>query len=137
LLSALEQARLPYYPTLQTKAAVLHHRINKGHPLVDGNKRLALTAMLTFLRINDAILLASGTELEIFALDVAANSLAQDDAIRFVRSRTVRLSWRPEQLDAWFAALSPSERIAHLAFLREHRQVGRLYAQLLRQRGLL
>jgi death on curing protein len=41
------------YPTLETKAAALMHSICRNHALVDGNKRLALLATVTFLRLND------------------------------------------------------------------------------------
>jgi hypothetical protein len=37
---------------LALQAAVLAHGIAEGQPLIDGNKRTALIAMLTFLEIN-------------------------------------------------------------------------------------
>lgn len=40
------------YPTLHEKAAALLHSLARNHPLLDGNKRLALAATLTFLRVN-------------------------------------------------------------------------------------
>ena len=40
------------YPTIEMKAAALMHSIAKNHALVDGNKRLALLATVTFLRAN-------------------------------------------------------------------------------------
>jgi death-on-curing protein len=40
------------YPTIELKAAALIHSICKDHALVDGNKRLALLAGVTFLRAN-------------------------------------------------------------------------------------
>ena len=40
------------YPTLELKAAALLHSICSNHALVDGNKRLALLATITFLRLN-------------------------------------------------------------------------------------
>lgn len=40
------------YPTLELKAAALLHSITKNHALVDGNKRLALLATASFLRVN-------------------------------------------------------------------------------------
>ena len=40
------------YPDLWTKAAALLQSIVKGHPLVDGNKRLGWLATATFLEIN-------------------------------------------------------------------------------------
>jgi len=42
------------YPTLELKAAALLHSLCGNHALVDGNKRLALLACVTFLRINGA-----------------------------------------------------------------------------------
>lgn len=40
------------YPTLLSKAASLLHSIANNHPLVDGNKRLAITATMVFLARN-------------------------------------------------------------------------------------
>ena len=40
------------YPTLHEQAAALLHSLARNHPLLDGNKRLALAATLTFLRVN-------------------------------------------------------------------------------------
>ena len=40
------------YPTVELKAAALMHSICRNHALVDGNKRLALVATFTFLRMN-------------------------------------------------------------------------------------
>ena len=93
--------------------------------------------MLTFLLVNDAVLVASDDELELFALSVANDTLTQEEAIDFVRTRTIRLGWEGDQLDRWFAALSPSERIGHLAFLRRNPEWSAAFARLLRERGLL
>jgi death on curing protein len=40
------------YPTVELKAAALIHSICRNHALIDGNKRLALVAGATFLRLN-------------------------------------------------------------------------------------
>ena len=40
------------YPDLATKAAALMHSIARNHALVDGNRRLALLATMTFLYLN-------------------------------------------------------------------------------------
>ena len=40
------------YPTLAEKAAALLESLAVGHPFIDGNKRIALTAMDTFLALN-------------------------------------------------------------------------------------
>lgn len=39
--------------SLAEQAAVLCHGIVQSHPFVDGNKRCATVAILTFLRLND------------------------------------------------------------------------------------
>jgi death-on-curing protein len=48
---------------LALQAAVLCHGIAEIQPFIDGNKRTALAAMLTFLRANDVQLEASDAEL--------------------------------------------------------------------------
>ena len=40
------------YPTIDGKAAALLHSIACNHPLIDGNKRLALAAALLFYEMN-------------------------------------------------------------------------------------
>lgn len=40
------------YPALELKAAALMHSLCGNHALVDGNKRLAWAATVTFLRLN-------------------------------------------------------------------------------------
>lgn len=40
------------YPDLHLKAAALMHSLVRNHALIDGNKRLAWTACLTFLAVN-------------------------------------------------------------------------------------
>ena len=42
------------YPDVWTKAAALLQSLVNGHPLVDGNKRLAWLATAVFLELNDA-----------------------------------------------------------------------------------
>jgi death on curing protein len=40
------------YPTIHEKAAALLHSLARNHALVDGNKRLALAAMIAFYGMN-------------------------------------------------------------------------------------
>ena len=42
------------YPTMAAKAGALFESLARNHPLVDGNKRLAWTATIVFLRLNGA-----------------------------------------------------------------------------------
>jgi len=41
------------YPTLTEQAAVLFYSLVKGHPFLNGNKRLAVVSLLTFLSLNN------------------------------------------------------------------------------------
>lgn len=41
------------YPTVELKGAALLHSLVRNHALVDGNERLGLLAVVTFLRAND------------------------------------------------------------------------------------
>lgn len=64
------------YPRLETKAAALLESLARNHTLVDGNKRIAWTATVVFLRINGADLVyASVDEAERFVLSVASEHL--------------------------------------------------------------
>ena len=104
------------------KAAALHFHLNKGHPYVDGNKRLALAAMLGFLYINDFHCIASDAELEIFALGVANDWFTLEESARFVQVRTFRWTWSHERFTRWAGSHSPTESVTTLALM--HNQQG-------------
>ena len=40
------------YPTLEEKASILFYLINKNHPFLNGNKRVAVIALFVFLSLN-------------------------------------------------------------------------------------
>jgi death-on-curing protein len=63
------------YPDLFTKAAALLHSILRNHALVDGNKRLAWTACLTFLAINGIEVDPDADDAFEFVMKIAASDL--------------------------------------------------------------
>ena len=63
------------YPTLPEQAAALMHSIARFHPLVDGNKRLAWSAMRSFLMLNRKDLTYTVDEAEDFVLSIARGEL--------------------------------------------------------------
>lgn len=67
---------------LALQAAVLAHGIAEGQPFIDGNKRLALVSMLTFLEINGYRVQASDPELADWILDLAAGTTPKELASR-------------------------------------------------------
>ena len=46
-------AKRDLYPTIEDKASILFYLMIKNHPFQNGNKRIAVTSLLTFLSMND------------------------------------------------------------------------------------
>jgi death-on-curing protein len=59
------------YPSLVAKAAILFYLMIKNHPFQNGNKRIAITTLLTFLLNNKKWLSADAQELYNFTVWVA------------------------------------------------------------------
>ena len=59
------------YRSVVAKAGCLFRGLIKNHPLVDGNKRVAVTTTTTFLLLNGYRLTASNNEIRDYALRVA------------------------------------------------------------------
>ena len=66
------------YPDLDAKAAALLHSIARNHALIDGNKRLALAAVIAFYGLNGRRLTLTNNEAYDLVISVAAGQL--DDA---------------------------------------------------------
>jgi death on curing protein len=65
----------PVYPDLISRAAALMHSLARNHPLVDGNKRLALAAAIVFLGVNGHRLTLSNDEAYELTMAVASGRL--------------------------------------------------------------
>ena len=63
------------YPTIVEKSARLAYGICKNHPFIDGNKRVAVTAMLVNLRLNHIALVYTQEELIELGLGIAEGSI--------------------------------------------------------------
>lgn len=59
------------YPTIAEKAAALLHSLARNHPFVDGNKRTATLAMMTFLELNNVRIKWVREEALAFIVEVA------------------------------------------------------------------
>jgi death-on-curing protein len=73
---------------LALQAAVLAHGIAEGQQFIDGNKRTALVAMLTFLEINGVEVDASDPELADWIISFSAGATTEDVA-KHIRSATI------------------------------------------------
>jgi len=89
LESALEAPFITFdgisnYPTIQSKAARLAFGLIKNHPFVDGNKRIGILAMITFLEINGKNLICDDDKLVEIGLGVADNSINEKMLLDFI-----------------------------------------------------
>jgi death on curing protein len=72
------------YPDLDAKAAALLHSIARNHTLIDGNKRLALAAVIVFYGLNGRRLTLTNDEAYDLVISVAAGQLDDVDDIAAV-----------------------------------------------------
>ena len=72
------------YPTVIEKASRMAYSICKNHPFTDGNKRVAVTALLVILRINDVNLSFTQEELILIGLGIADGTIGYEDIIAWV-----------------------------------------------------
>jgi death-on-curing protein len=72
------------YPDIHHKAAALLHSLSRNHALVDGNKRLALAAMIAFYGMNGMRLALTNDEAYDLVIDVASGRLDDVPAIASV-----------------------------------------------------
>lgn len=70
---------------LAVLAACYAFGIAKNHPFVDGNKRVAFLAMMTFLRLNDVWFSPSEPEATAAILALAAGEVDEDGLTRWIR----------------------------------------------------
>lgn len=62
-----------FYKTLIEKASILFYLMVKNHPFQNGNKRIAVTSLLTFLAINSKWLYVGNKQLYSFSVWVASS----------------------------------------------------------------
>jgi death-on-curing protein len=65
-------------------AAAYAFGIARNHPFVDGNKRAALLAVITFLGLNDIEFAASEAEAVVMIRDLAAGAIDEDVLSRWI-----------------------------------------------------
>ena len=87
------------YPRIYDKAGVLLRSLIKNHPLVDGNKRMAMATVALFLLMNGQLLLPASGEMVRFALEVARSEpdMPWKDASRWVRQNTIPITGSRKQ----------------------------------------
>lgn len=75
------------YKTIFDKAAHLAYGLTKNHGFVDGNKRVALHAMLVYLMVNDIDVEYTQEELVQLGLDIADSKISPEEISLWLKSR--------------------------------------------------
>ncbi len=87
--SALESAFATFdgvelYPTKQQKGARIAYSLISNHAFVDGNKRIGMYVLLTFLEVNGIKIRPSVDEVARVGLAVAAGEMKYDDLLNWI-----------------------------------------------------
>lgn len=93
LESALESAFAgffgnEFYPTKEEKGARLGYTLISNHAFVDGNKRIGMYVMLTFLEVNGIHMDCTNEEVVTVGLRVADGSMSYENLLEWVRNHT-------------------------------------------------
>ena len=90
LESALESAFQSFggqdlYPTKEEKAARLGFSLISNHAFVDGNKRIGMYVMMTFLEMSGVKIDPTNEDVARVGLAVAAGEMDYDDLLQWIR----------------------------------------------------
>ena len=90
LESALESAFATFggeelYPSKEEKGAKLGYSLISNHAFVDGNKRIGMYVLLTFLEINGVRIEPTEEEVARVGLAVAAGTMQYEDLLEWIR----------------------------------------------------
>ena len=94
LESALEAAYATFdgkelFPTKEEKAARLCAGLISNHAFVDGNKRIGIYILLTFLEVNGILIEATDDELVGIGLSLAKSEMKYEDLLLWIREHEI------------------------------------------------
>ena len=89
--SALESAFAGYgdkefFPSKEEKGARIGYALISNHAFVDGNKRIGIYVMLSFLEMNGIRIRCTDDELVLIGLSVADGSMKYEELLQWVRA---------------------------------------------------
>ena len=87
--SAIESAFATFdgkdlYPSKEEKAAAIGYGLISDHAFIDGNKRIGMYIMLTFLEVNGITLSLSDDDIVSAGLSVAPGKLDRNDLMKWI-----------------------------------------------------
>jgi len=74
-----------FYPTKEEKGARLGYNLISNHAFVDGNKRIGMYVMLTFLEVNGIHMDCTNEEVSSVGLAIAAGKMKYEDLLQWVK----------------------------------------------------
>ena len=74
------------YPSKEEKGARLGYSLISNHSFLDGNKRIGMYVMLTFLEVNGIRLKCTNEEVAETGIGVASGAMDYEDLLAWVRS---------------------------------------------------
>jgi len=88
--SALESAFATFdgtdlYPSKEEKAAKIGYSLISNHAFVDGNKRIGVYIMLSFLELNGIHIITSNEDIVKLGLSVADGSMKYEEVLAWIR----------------------------------------------------
>lgn len=78
-------------PSLTDLAAAYAYGLTRNHPFLDGNKRIALSALDVFLQLNGMELIAPEAEAVVVMRDLAAGELDEPDFATWIKINAAAL----------------------------------------------
>lgn len=122
-------AKKDLYPRMEDKAAILFYLMIKNHPFQNGNKRIAVTSLITFLVINQKWLTIPPDELYDLSIWVAeSRPLAKDGTVKaitdYVKKHIVEIQNNPfsngqilfaENINNIFKSIQAIERLFNIS----------------------
>ena len=77
------------YPEKEEKAAWLGFSLISNHAFVDGNKRIGMYVMLSFLEVNGIYLALTDEDIVTAGLGVADGSMKYEELLRWIREHRI------------------------------------------------
>ena len=78
------------YPSMEEKAARLGYCLISNHPFVDGNKRIGILVMLSFLTINGINIKSTDEELISIGMSLASGKMKYDGLVEWINNHKSR-----------------------------------------------
>lgn len=78
-----------FYPTKEEKGARLGYNLISNHAFVDGNKRIGMYVMLTFLEVNGIHMDCNNDDVSQTGLAVASGKMDYDALLQWVRDHRI------------------------------------------------